>query len=553
MPDHHPLDSGDPCTLGDYTLLGRLAAGGQGVVYLGLSAQGRTVAVKLLHDQWMGSSGGRYTLQREVDAARRVAPFCTAQILDAQLTQDPQYIVSEYIDGPPLSHRVTEHGPLAGPALDRLAIATITALVAIHRAGVVHRDLKPANILLGPDGARVIDFGIARQVSVEATQTQSLRGTPLYMAPEQFAGQPASPASDVFAWAATMAYAATGRAAFAAPTVVAVAQRITAGQADLDGVPAPLLDVLRSCLAREPGQRPDAPQVLMALLGHPLTETVDPGVALAAATRAMASTPVPAAQTLTPTGLTLAQLTPPGVTPGGLTPDGLVPAAAASAGEWQQATRRVDGTPPATPGSPGGGPSPGRRRLLLAAAGLAVIAVAVGAGMFLAEQRHPGATTAGSGSATTGVAAPPTPSASAADTPTTTDTPTTAGVDGTSGAAGSGPGTQGALTVPASAAGVWTGTMSQAGVLSWTGRVTLTAGSGSGVLEAVELGCRSQLTLVGRAGAALTFRQILLPGSGPACAKGGTLTVTPQGSAMGALWQDTTSTTNTAIGTLERG
>lgn len=149
-----PLRPGDPRTLGRYELVGRLGAGGQGAVYLGRSPAGDLVAVKLLRADLAEDTGARARFVREAMAARQVARFCAAQVLDADVAGDRPFIVSEYVEGPSLLRLVRERGPLSGAALDRLAIGTATALVAIHQAGIVHRDLKPANVLAAPDGPR---------------------------------------------------------------------------------------------------------------------------------------------------------------------------------------------------------------------------------------------------------------------------------------------------------------------------------------------------------------------------------------------------------------
>ncbi|MEV4325255.1 serine/threonine-protein kinase [Microbispora rosea] len=264
MPDVSPLRPEDPRQLGSYRLDGRLGVGGQGVVFRGAAASGGPVAVKLLHARVDGTSARR-AFAREIEAVRRVAPFCTAQVLDADLDGDRPYIVSEYVDGPSLREHVTAAGPRTGGDLDRVAVGTATALAAIHRAGVVHRDFKPGNVLLGSDGLRVVDFGISRLADATAT-TGSLVGTPAYIAPEQLAGRPAGPAADVFCWALTLAYAASGRHAYTGDTHAAVMARILYGTPDLGPLTGLLKDLVVACLAAEPADRPDAGQVLSALL-----------------------------------------------------------------------------------------------------------------------------------------------------------------------------------------------------------------------------------------------------------------------------------------------
>ncbi|MFD0663084.1 protein kinase domain-containing protein [Thermocatellispora tengchongensis] len=186
--------------------------------------------------------------------------------------------MSEFVAGPSLQERVRTGGPLREGDLDRLAVGTASALAAIHAARVVHRDFKPANVLLGPDGPRVVDFGIARPLDAE-TGTSALAGTPPYMAPEQLGGAPASPAADVFAWASTMAYAATGRAPFGNDTVAAVFNRILHQDPDLTGVPPGLLPVLAGCLAKDPRSRPSARSLLIRLVdpGSPTVTVADVG------------------------------------------------------------------------------------------------------------------------------------------------------------------------------------------------------------------------------------------------------------------------------------
>ncbi|OLT28212.1 serine/threonine protein kinase [Nocardiopsis sp. CNR-923] len=263
-----PLQPSDPPAFGAYRVTGRLGKGGQGVVYLAEDAEGDQVAVKVLNDQWAGDGDLRRRFAKEVRAAQKVASFCTAAILDAQLDEDPPYVVSEFVPGSDLQNTVAKGAPLRGPKLQRLAVSTATALVAIHRAGIVHRDFKPGNVLLGPDGPRVIDFGIARMDDGTATMTNSIVGTPSYMAPEQIEGRGVTDKCDIFAWGCVIAFASTGHAPFGSDTVPAVVHRVISAPPELDGVDEVLRPVVESCLDKNPDNRPSAQALLMRLLGH---------------------------------------------------------------------------------------------------------------------------------------------------------------------------------------------------------------------------------------------------------------------------------------------
>jgi predicted Ser/Thr protein kinase len=258
------LVDGDPQRLGGYWLAGRLGAGGQGVVYEAYDAEGRRVAVKVLHGD---DPGLRERFGREAAAAQRVSSFCTARVLAVDLTGPRPYIVSEYVEGPSLRRAVQDDGRrFADGDLHRLATAVATALTAIHEAGVVHRDLKPDNVLLGPDGPRVIDFGVARTLDMSLTATGMVAGTPTYMAPEVFTGQRAGAAVDVFAWGAVMLYAATGQDPFRAESLGGVMHRVLSSTPDLTVLPEPLRGLVAAALAKDPGQRPTARQLLLALV-----------------------------------------------------------------------------------------------------------------------------------------------------------------------------------------------------------------------------------------------------------------------------------------------
>ncbi|RCG27801.1 hypothetical protein DQ384_25015 [Sphaerisporangium album] len=269
MPEIGPLERGDPRQLGPFELAGRIGEGGQGVVYLGEDAAGERAAVKLLHVKFSGDRTARSRFARELKAAERVASFCTARVLAADLDGDTPYIASEYIDGRSLRDTVETSGPISGSALERLAVGTATALTAIHHAGIVHRDFKPDNVLMAADGPRVVDFGIARILDSTGTITSRAVGTPAYMAPEQISGGEVGPAADVFAWAATIAFAATGEVPFGGNSIAVVLNRVLNHDVDVSALPDPLRGVVRSCLSKTPAERPTADRILLRLLGHP--------------------------------------------------------------------------------------------------------------------------------------------------------------------------------------------------------------------------------------------------------------------------------------------
>jgi serine/threonine protein kinase len=257
------LQPADPRLIGPYQLLGRLGAGGMGRVFLGMSAAGRPVAVKIVHAELAADPEFRARFGSEVAAARKVSGLFTALVVDADVDAPVPWLATSYVAAPSLSETVRSRGPLTAGSLLSLATGLAKSLTAIHAAGVVHGDLKPSNVLLALDGPRVIDFGISQ--AAEATplgRAGLVVGTPSFMSPEQAQGQDVGPLSDVFSLGAVLAFAATGRKPFGTGQPAAVLERVVGGTADLKGAPAGVRPLIERCLAKDPDGRPTAAELL---------------------------------------------------------------------------------------------------------------------------------------------------------------------------------------------------------------------------------------------------------------------------------------------------
>ncbi len=256
------LQPSDPKRVGRYWLLARLGLGGMGRVYLGRSHGGRTVAVKVVHPNLAGDPQFRRRFKVEVEAARLVGGFHTAQVVDADTDADPPWFVTEYIAGPSLQEAVDDHGPLPERSVAALGAGLAEGLTAIHNH-VIHRDLKPSNVLLAADGPRIIDFGIARAMDATHQTTRTgVIGTPGFMSPEQYRGFEVEPASDVFCLAAVLVFAATGRPPFGKGPGDALGYRVVNEEPDLTGVPASLLPLIKAGLEKDPDDRPSVAEFL---------------------------------------------------------------------------------------------------------------------------------------------------------------------------------------------------------------------------------------------------------------------------------------------------
>ena len=285
-PDHppgpplgfEPLTETDPRLIGPYRLVGRIGAGGMGVVYAALDSEGRCIALKTVHAKYADRPGHRESFTREVEMLRRADGVSTARVHGADPTATVPWLAFDYVPGRDLRRHVREFGPLPGDMLRTFALGTAEGLAALHSAGIAHRDVKPGNVILAPDGPKIVDFGIAVEIGTDPEQDASASyGTPGWSAPERYTGAAADPAADVFAWGGLVALAATGRGPFGQGSPTELAERVKTGAYDIEGIPEDLLPLVERALSVAAPERPTAVDLLAALL--PATEVEDVDVA----------------------------------------------------------------------------------------------------------------------------------------------------------------------------------------------------------------------------------------------------------------------------------
>ena len=276
-PGIDPPSREDPSSLGRYSVVGRIGAGGMGAVYAGVDEAGGCAAVKVIHPQFAADPVFLARFAREVDLVSRVRGTCTAAFYEADVSAGTPWLATEYVRGLPLRGHVRENGVLTDGLLLALAVGLAEGLTAIHAAGVVHRDLKPGNVIMSPTGPKVLDFGIARTVDGTAlTKTGGLVGTPGWAAPELFEGVEATDRSDMFAWGGMVAFAATGRNPFGTGGAEVLIHRTRREEPDLDGVPPELLDLVRRSMDKDPDLRPTADEALAELTARWSATRVQP-------------------------------------------------------------------------------------------------------------------------------------------------------------------------------------------------------------------------------------------------------------------------------------
>ncbi|MEU8566552.1 bifunctional serine/threonine-protein kinase/ABC transporter substrate-binding protein [Streptomyces cyaneofuscatus] len=260
-----PLRSTDPARIAGYRILGRLGAGGMGVVLLGRSPGGALVAIKLIRAEYADDAGFRTRFRREVAIARQVRNRWAVPVVDADTEAAAPWLATEFVPGPALSEAVGGGAPLPERSVRALGSMLAEALEAVHGAGLVHRDVKPGNVLLGLDGPRLIDFGIARALEdTVLTATDAIVGSPGFLSPEQAQGRRIGPPSDIFSLGCVLVYAATGGRPFGSGPVEAMLFRTVHDPADLGALPPGLRPVVEGCLSKEPEGRPTAGDIRRA-------------------------------------------------------------------------------------------------------------------------------------------------------------------------------------------------------------------------------------------------------------------------------------------------
>lgn len=519
-----PLTDDDPTHIGRFLIRARLGAGGMGRVYLASTEGGRPVAVKVMRSEVGLNPEFRERFRQEVEAARRVHGFYTAQVIDADPDAAQPWLATVYVPAPSLHQVVREHGTLPEASVLLLMAGIGEALQAIHAAGIVHRDLKPSNVLLATDGPRVIDFGIARIAeSTSLTRYGVVVGSPGYMSPEQALGASAGPAADVFSLGSLAAFAAQGRGPFGDDGSISVLHRVAHQAPVLDGCPPRVLAIVKRCLEKDPARRPTPSDIIdycrRATGGHSSQagQSWLPGPVAAAVTQ-KAATSLPPPAPVAPRAPVAPAPTP--------RPWTQQPVATGLAGY--------------VPVPPGASPRIGRKTLVGAAvAGFALAAVA-GAIIYTAENGN-STNTAGSGSSGTKSASAPATSSAASTEPASQPSPTQIPTP---------------TTPPAPwYSGTWLGTVSQptGTVTEWTVILTLPADGGAGTFDSPSLGCSGSLVVTSATSVSVSMKDDLTSDPQQICVNAVMSLIDDGAGHASYTWQDVTHAQNVGTAQLTQG
>jgi serine/threonine protein kinase len=494
MPHQTPLRSGDPRGVGRYRVAGRMVGiPTDDPIFVGTGPDGSEVAISFLRGDWSLDAAARDRFAAEAAVAKRVPPFCAARVLDAGYDGSDAYLVSEYVPGPSLLEVVAREGVRRAHDLEAIAVGMATGLASVHQAGLVHGSFGPEYVILSTaDGTpRVVEFGI----------------TPPYGT--------ATPSADMYAWAQTLAFAASGR------------PPVTAG--DLEALPLHLRDVVELCLDPEASQRPAARAVVLSLLGG---SEIPAGVLAEGSRRATrpVSTPPPGFDDTGPAGRSGEHSLRPGTDREHRSALALPAQSRAGQARGPQAGPGQSRSPAGPGRSHGGAARPawsgrGLRAGLIAGAVVVIVALVA---VLVTHVLGGSNSSNGRLSSETGrtVTSPPvSPSVSATPSPTP------------------GPST------PASFAGSWTGQVQQPPTDTYDVSVRLRAGAGTGRIRysGTGLSCSGELTLVTAASQKLTMTQDITKGS---CENGNvTIELSSTGSSVQFVFS---SNGPTASGTLSR-
>jgi serine/threonine protein kinase len=276
-PAFEPTSPGDPAAVSGYRISARLGAGAHGRVYFAHAPGGQPVALTVIRPELAGQPGFAARFHRAAQAAGRVRGPFTVPVLGSGKEGERYWIASAYVPAVALHDAVRGAGTLPTGVVLRLVAGIAEGLRAIHHADVVHGDLRPSNVLLTADGPCVKDYGIARTSdAAPLTGTAAADGGPVFLSPEQAAGRPSLPATDVFALGQLAAYASIGSAPFGDGPAHTVLPRVQQEEPDLSELPGELREIVTRCLIKAPALRPSPAQII-AMCGQASPEATRPG------------------------------------------------------------------------------------------------------------------------------------------------------------------------------------------------------------------------------------------------------------------------------------